>query len=269
MKSNKSVSLVFFTLSVILSCASIYAQTDTEKLQEARRAVEKYKDCEIGREVLGEISAAGQANPLWVFYMAKSYECSETLPDLRGAIEWYGRYDQLVPGQPAIVEKLVKLRAKARSKADEQAKKEKERAGLVADITGLWDPDGSETRVFKITQTGNRVVVVLEMVSSSEYGDYNWRRGDLKFEGTRQGNFITGKLFVRLRKDHSASDCPDKPLRSSVDSVLEVSADGKELDVVYDGFDVDVERSLGPNPGYVCKPVIERYSEAETWVRKN
>lgn len=97
-------------LAIVLGFAfsmTAFAQTDAEKFAEGRVALDKFKDCPAALKALETVSEEGRKNPLWAFYMAKVHEC---LSNNEEAIEYYKKYDALIPGQVEILEKIVEIR---------------------------------------------------------------------------------------------------------------------------------------------------------------
>jgi len=106
------------------------AQSDMEKFAEGRVSLDKFKDCFAAIEALETVSSEGRNNPLWVFYMAKTHEC---LANPGIALEYYQKYNSLVPGQREIIEKLAELRYEAKqaslkSSLNSEAISERQRA---------------------------------------------------------------------------------------------------------------------------------------------
>jgi hypothetical protein len=270
MTTDKSAFVTFIASCLVALCSltSFAQKTDEERLRVARVAIEKYQDCAIGREVLEEISEARRRTDRFViYYMARSYECSETLSDLQGAIKWYEEYDQLVPGNAEIVNKLIALRVKTGNKRNDETQKAKEREALSNDISGLWQPDDGGD-VFRITQTGTSVVVVFQKVALGESNNFNWHKGSVKFEGIRQGKLIQGKYFLHLNRYGDASNCAEEFQAASLDAVLEVSDDGKTIEGLFGKYDVDVQTIYYPLQ-YICKRQVDQYAKKMTWRRKD
>jgi hypothetical protein len=86
---------------------SVFAQSDSVKFAEGQSALEKYNDCRAAIDAFRSVSPAGQQSAIWVYYMAKSYECAL---DYRNALAMYTRYDQMKPNQAEVIAKIGELR---------------------------------------------------------------------------------------------------------------------------------------------------------------
>ncbi len=113
-------------LLLMLPPAFAFAQTDAEKFAEGRIALDKHNDCPAAKEALESVSEKSRSEPLWLFYAAKTYECLNQ-PDK--ALPLYEKYNQLMPGQTTIIDKIGELRYQAgkleRQKEAEEARQRK------------------------------------------------------------------------------------------------------------------------------------------------
>jgi len=120
-------------LLLLLPTAPAYGQSDAEKFAEGRIALDKYRDCPAAKTALESVSEKGRSEPLWLFYAAKTYEC---LNQPENALPLYEKYNQLMPGQTAIIDKIGELRYQAtkaqeerdRQRAAEEKARERKRA---------------------------------------------------------------------------------------------------------------------------------------------
>ena len=279
MRSSTLVMFAVTTLLLALSPSLTCAQTDAEKLIEARLAIDKYKDCAGGRAALLQVSEAGRTDPLWVFYMAKSYECTEELSDLTSAIEWYEKYEKLVPGQAEITEKLVDLRYRKKKKEGEIAKedekktheealKEEERKRTEArkqDLSGLWKRGND---YFRITQTDDEITAVYEKVSPNTRENNRWIKGDVKLKGKREGDNIVGTLFIHLPiNDYYVERCESvlEP-QTTVKVRLAIEEQGAVLRGIRDDAEITISYAA-PNYGGKCVWVVHQNAKDEQWRR--
>jgi len=113
-------------LIILIVGKSTFAQSDADNFAEGRVALDKFKDCPTALKALNSVSEDGRKDPMWVYYMARTFEC---LTNYTQAIRYYTNYDTLMPGQPSILEKLAELRYMARKTAEaEVLKKKKDQA---------------------------------------------------------------------------------------------------------------------------------------------
>ncbi len=94
-------------LLLILHTPLAFAQTDAEKFAEGRVALDKHHDCPAAKAALESISEKVRSEPLWLFYAAKTYEC---LNQADKALPLYEKYNELMPGQTVIIDKIGELR---------------------------------------------------------------------------------------------------------------------------------------------------------------
>jgi len=107
--------LAFVSVCVIVAvplCAQ--AQSDGERFAEARYALDKEKNCGQAKLALEGVSESTKANPAWIMYMARTYEC--TL-ELEKAVTLYQKYFETIQPPPAeILDKIGELRYRIRQR---------------------------------------------------------------------------------------------------------------------------------------------------------
>jgi hypothetical protein len=273
MHSSKLALLAIAAVLVIASPSLTRAQTDAERLIEARLAIDKYKDCAGARAALlgvPEVSPA-RKDALWVYYMARSYECTEELSDLESAIEWYEEYEKILPGQSEITEKLVDLRYRKKRKEGEigrqnreEASKEEQRKleeARMRDLSGLWKR-GSD--YFRITETADEITAIYEKVSPNTRENNRWLKGDVKFKAKREGNNIVGTFFVHLNSnDYYVEKCAeDLEPSTSVKVRFAIEEKGMLLRGIRDEPEITINYDA-PNYGGKCIWVTHRNAKDE------
>lgn len=82
--------------------------SDSEYLDIARMAAEKYKDCDDALNASLEVSEQGRKDPEWSLQTAKLFECVKNFNE---AYYYYRKYDSLKPGQPTIADKITALQS--------------------------------------------------------------------------------------------------------------------------------------------------------------
>ena len=177
------------------------------------------QDCGIAVQSLSSVPEGGHS-AIWMLYMARAYECTTTpgqsAPDL--AFTYYQKYDQLVPGQKDILEKIAVLgyEAQKRARVQEEKRLEAQRLeALKSDLSGTWrDSNG---RIIVIEQSGTSVTFIRsnEQMATGSYID-----------GTFTGTWVA----------HHGPDvkenCPEhpeymKPIKGGIS--LRISSDGMGL----------------------------------------
>lgn len=113
--------LLIFIAICALGRVAQAQQSDAENFAEGRVALDKHNDCDVAYKALNSVSTAGQQEPMWIFYMAKTSEC---LKRFDKALELYRRYDQAVPGQQQVLDKIAEMRYNIRKKSDQDAQNE-------------------------------------------------------------------------------------------------------------------------------------------------
>jgi hypothetical protein len=113
--TRSTTATTIVSLGLTFACGA-FAQSDAELFAEGRLAFDKYKDCAAAEKALTAVSADGQNSPLWLSYMARTEEC---LGKLSNAINYFQHYNEAVPGQVEIINKLADLRYQL-SKQQEQ-----------------------------------------------------------------------------------------------------------------------------------------------------
>lgn len=108
-------------LSAVLSAMAL-AQTDAEKFAEGRIALDQHQDCPAAESAFRSVSEASH-NAIWAFYMGKTMECLKRPAD---ALVYYEQYDQLIPGQAEIINKIGELRYQVRKQQEEQTQRQNE-----------------------------------------------------------------------------------------------------------------------------------------------
>ncbi len=99
--------IVAFRLFLACCAAGVAtAQSDLARIAEAREAYDHYKDCPAALHALEGVSEQGRS-PVWVIYMARANEC---LGKIKEAEQFYEQYDQLVPNQADVLQKIGQLR---------------------------------------------------------------------------------------------------------------------------------------------------------------
>jgi hypothetical protein len=115
---------------------------------------------------LESVSKEGQKNPLWVYYMARTYECLDRLDD---AITSYIQYDEMMPGQPPIAEKLADLRYQVKKRDD---------------LSGEWS--NTRGRRIRITYEKDEEGILIKAYALGESDD----------DGNKNDDFIWGAGIV-------------------------------------------------------------------------
>lgn len=116
MRFHQLVKVLFLSVAFFISTHHASAQSDGEKFAEGRIALDKYNDCPAALKALQGVSETGRQNPIWISYMAKASEC---VKNFRDALTYYEKYNQLVPGNGEVVNKIGELRYLARKQQDE------------------------------------------------------------------------------------------------------------------------------------------------------
>jgi tetratricopeptide (TPR) repeat protein len=157
-KLSLTLMVIFFFPSVSI------AQSDAEKFAEGRVAFDKYKDCPAALKALEGVSQQGRSEPLWVYYMAQTHEC---LGNIEAALDYYQKYNALVPGQIPVIEKMADLRYKlskareARVKAEEERRKAEELAA---------SPEETIKRIYRLNEENY-------VVTDSKFSMYYYHTG--------------------------------------------------------------------------------------------
>jgi hypothetical protein len=162
-----------------------------QNIATAKVALER-KDCRIASQALSEVPANARA-AIWTLFMARATECAEDpqFADPEQAFKYYTAYDQLVPGQTAILEKLATLGYAVRVAAQnnkERAAAAAARGTRVANLTGTWEYLGNR---LDVVQSGSQVRAMFSVVSDS-FSDSGYRVGDLFMTGTYDGKTFDG-----------------------------------------------------------------------------
>jgi hypothetical protein len=213
------ISYRILLLIALLSCVSaILAQTDAEHFAEGRIALDKYKDCATSLRALQQVSASGQQNPMWVYYMAKANEC---LGNRRNAIAFYRAYAR-TNSSPEITEKI----------GDLQYQLDRARSSL----DGRWryaDTDCAPVCgvVFDAKQNGDTIAFTVFSTNSST--------GDSVAVGRKWFTFdVAGDRTIKRSWRNDWSDpvqvkahCPNAPSSAGLSvETLTLSQDGTALD---------------------------------------
>lgn len=182
-------------------------------------------DCKIAADSLREVPKSGQA-AIWTLYMARASECSgqEKLSNPEDALKYYSAYNEMVPGQKVILEKLATLGYLVKKKAEIKSEKDVEAertAKLRNDLTGTWIETG---KTFTIEQIGLSV----DFVSSL---------GNHVITGTYSNGVFSG-TYKQVWHEDVLSRCPNLQ-QPSAEIRLTISADGMSLSGSVDALKVD------------------------------
>jgi len=103
---------IVFTLLLTLYGFLLSAQNDATKITEAQYALKKHpSDCKGAKQALNEVSENGKSSRLYIYYLAKTYDC---LDEFDLAITFYTKYLDFVPNDSQIIQRVAELSYKRR-----------------------------------------------------------------------------------------------------------------------------------------------------------
>lgn len=192
MRLPQLVKLMFLAAMIFIFARNVLAQSDGEKFAEGRMAMDKFNDCPAAVKALESVSEAGRQNPLWIAYMAKAYECVGNAKD---ALTYYEKYNQVVPGNGEIVDKIGELRYMARKEIEELEQSQKRAkdlrwmssnipvTGKMVENVCRFDYYGGDLRPYSgcVIATENGIVIL------------NWREQVTKYDFLISATTNTGK----------------------------------------------------------------------------
>ena len=91
---------------IMFGTGNAIGQSDAVKVAGGRTALDN-KDCPAALRAFDGVSVEGRSNPVWIIYMARTEEC---VLNFGKAVEYYERYDQMVPEQAEVLNKIGELR---------------------------------------------------------------------------------------------------------------------------------------------------------------
>lgn len=150
------------TLVIALCFASLaigQKRSDADLFNEARIAIDKFKDCPAAVKALNEVSAQGKRNPIWIYYKARASECAN---DLAESLSQYREYNRIAPGHQEILDKIGELEYKLRKQQEDNAAAQQQRldlarheetakTGLMQQLNqfaGTWEQQGNVSPVY-------------------------------------------------------------------------------------------------------------------------
>lgn len=108
-------NLIFiFSIHFLLFSHLCFAQTDSDKIDEARAAFES-NNCKTAISILSTVSDEGKKNLLYILYSAKSFELCDEYDQ---ALANYVMYNDTIPGQNEITERIIFLRDQIKRKEE-------------------------------------------------------------------------------------------------------------------------------------------------------
>ena len=236
--------LIWLIMIQLLWPGSGHALTDSDKFAEGKIAFDKYEDCPASQDAFLSVSAEGRQNPLWNYYIAQTYEC---LKKYDIAIKYYEAYNQSVPGQPAISDKLADLRYNLKKqKAEDEARKavkEKDAADKAAvearrnNLAGFWM--GNNGIRYKFSQHDAKEV----------YG-YNISKNNLTLSGKIMSGHLKGQIHDGQWRNQAKGEekCPGD-FYPNADFDFKISDNGNTLEGYYATYRItfdtcEIEKTL-------------------------
>jgi hypothetical protein len=230
MFTSNYYKLALLTVLLLFWPGFSHALTDSDKFAEGKIAFDKYDDCPAALDAFLAVSAEGRQNPLWNYYIAQTYEC---LAKYDIAIKYYEAYNELVPGRPAITEKLADLRYNMnRQKVEDEARKAAmEKAAVDKDavearrnnLSGFWI--GNNGVRYKFNQDDTNEV----------YG-YNTIKNNLMLSGKIISGHLKGQIFDGKWRNrvivNGEEKCPGA-FYPNADFDFKISDDGNSLEGYY------------------------------------
>jgi tetratricopeptide (TPR) repeat protein len=98
------------------------AETETPEIAEARIAITKYKDYQSAAKALESSADETKKKPLWLSYMAIA---QEGVGNLKEALRYLERYNEITPNRQETVEKIADLRYRLRKQESDKQVEEK------------------------------------------------------------------------------------------------------------------------------------------------
>jgi len=238
---------VLVVLVTLLAYNLATAQSDAIKILEAQHALEEKNDCKGAKEALSEVSAKGQSQPRYIYYMAKTCDC---LNEYALAVDYYNKYLQFAPNDTAIMKNIARLSYELRL--------QKRRKNLAGAWTGITN-DG-DTLAFTIEQTGDEVVI--------KQTDHPDRFFSGKYEGA---NKLVGKKYGIYWKitsatvnEHTCKICAGS--HTSV-AYCEISEDGTSITLYNHAFYTKLHEEK-PNVFSECCDIEEGAEYLDSWKLK-
>ena len=238
---------VLLFLVLLLANAFVYAQNDAIKILEAQHALEQKNDCKGAKEALSEVTAKGQNQSNYIYYMAKTCDC---LNEYALAMDYYNKYLQFAPNDTTTMKNIARLSYELRL--------QKRKKNLAGNWTGITN-DG-DTLAFTIEQKGDEVVI-----KQTEHPD---RFFSGKYDGA---NKLIGKKYGIYWKTDSAtfSDYTCKICVSShtSEAYCEISEDYNNIILYNHAFFAKLHEEK-PNVFSECCDIEEGTEYLDSWSLK-
>jgi hypothetical protein len=180
------------------------AQSDVDRFTEGRIALDKYKDCPAARKALELVAADSPVrhDPIYAFYMGRTYECVRDLP---AAVKWYELYMSKVPATAELLDKMGDLRYRLskdlEAKAKDEEAKAKKRQEVEATAAALDDRWTSLRASFERLKpyTADRETYFYALLPSSTCTEFVLRRDYLYGRVYDSDGQFPGATFTRRR----------------------------------------------------------------------
>jgi len=116
--------ILILPLLILCSAVAVSAQSDLARIAEGRAAFDQHHDCPAALRAFESVSTEGRS-PVWIIYMARTEEC---LGKIEEAVGYYEQYDQLVPNQAEVLQKIGELRYQVGKLHEQRARVEEAQA---------------------------------------------------------------------------------------------------------------------------------------------
>jgi tetratricopeptide (TPR) repeat protein len=152
---------------------------ETPEIAQARIAITKYKDYQAAIKALQSSNESTKNTSLWVSYMSIA---QEGIGNIKEALKYLERYNQLSPGQQTTVEKIADLRYKVSKLEEEEAKesaktKEEERFGSLeqteAELDRLLNLNRLKSPYVHFVVSDARIVIADQTCKGCEFCVWN------------------------------------------------------------------------------------------------
>jgi len=138
------------------------AQNWTNRLEEVRIALDKYKDCKTAKSILDEIKVEARGEIMFTYYQAKVYQCMGDIPKYRDYLVEFNK----IKNDPNIQEEINELNYHL-AKDKRMAQEETEYYNFTS---GLYCNKDDERNLYKITVSDDKENVTIFDLSSSGEG---------------------------------------------------------------------------------------------------